>query len=441
MKLFIAILLSYSALTFGAGGVNGGGSDHLPSDHGAAWFLQGIPARTIKVCFQKDETKFPMSDADILAAFNYAMASWTQYIEDKKVNDVEEEEDDEINPIFFHVVTKYEILPKCGNEDLAVYLGYTNKQIDEVRASFFDPAAIAHKISYDDVKGWGKGFIWLQGLKDENFVWDKNEFLNLKGIFLHELGHVFGNDHRDGTIMDGTFAENLVDYEIPQDTFHWHFFKFMMTHIDWSEELIQCLTCSLVHEGGSLWLPGSRAEKETFKFLTDQYPTGEVVSRMELKVNGVEKLEGVYGVTDGHKTVNYPVHLLLNSLNFIFGNDAVFKRTLTIKEEEGEWTHIGSEIRSSNFTILSFMGWMEKDGKHIPVIFEGRSSTYENVSKYPEDRRPHSIIEKTYPYRLIALDGSERHVLFTKLKETKFNDEANEGKKQKRNLLHKILQK
>ncbi len=428
MKLLIALLILSSSFVY-AGGVNGGGSDHLPSDHGAAWFLEGIPARTIKVCFQKDEAKFPMADAEVIEAFSFAMTKWTEYIAEKDVNKIEEDEEDQINPLFFQVVTKYEILPKCGGEDLAIYLGYSNKQIEEVRASFFDPAAIAHKIFYNAEKGWGKGFIWLQGIKDEQFIWNKNENLNLKGIFLHELGHVFGNDHRDGTIMDGIFAENLVEYDIPVGSFHWNFFKFAMTHIDWSEELIQCLTCRLTHEGGTLWLPGSRAEKETFRFLTSSNPVGEVVTRMELKVVGEEKIEGVYSVTDGKTTKTYPVHLLLNSLNFMYGNDAVFKRTVTKKVQNGEWDNESSQIRSSNFTVLSFMGWMEKDGKDIPVIFEGKSSGFENMTKYPEDQPQNGLVEKTYPYRLIALDGKERHILFTKVKLTKFED--SEGKKKR----------
>lgn len=444
MKMFIALLLSYSALSFGAGGVNGGGSDHLPSDHGAAWFLEGIPARTIKVCFQKDEVKFPVSDEAILESFNYAMNQWANYIAEKKVNDVEQDDEDDLKPIFYQLVTKYEVIPKCGKEDLAIYLGYSNKEIEEIRSKLFDPFALAHKISYDHEKGWARGFIWLRGVEDDTnehpFIWDKNQFLNLKGILTHELGHVFGNDHRDGTIMGSMFAESLVEYEIPEGSFHWHLFKFAMTHIDWGEELVQCLNCQLVHEGGMLWLPGSRAEMETYKFLSGSQPKGTVVSKVEIIPTNDKQLDGVYSVTDGTRTINYPIHLLINSVNFTYGDSAVFKRSLSATVVEGEWTSTQTFEKSSNFAILNLMGWMEKDGVNIPLILEGKSSTYEAMTKYPEDARPRSIIEKTYPYRLIALDGKERHILFTKLQEVKFSDEDGEPEETKHSL-NKFLKK
>src|SRR5687767_7587410 len=96
LLLVTAILFSMSTAI--AGGVSGGGSDHLPDDFGAAWFLDSIPTRSFKVCFKQDFQKFPMQQSLVVESFKSAMNSWIQYIDDKKVNDTEAHEDDEIDP-------------------------------------------------------------------------------------------------------------------------------------------------------------------------------------------------------------------------------------------------------------------------------------------------------------------------------------------------------
>ncbi|MBA2404691.1 MAG: hypothetical protein H0V66_07960 [Bdellovibrionales bacterium] len=440
MKLLIFFLFSFllSAVAL-AGGVSGGGSDHLPDDYGAAWFLEGVPARTFKVCFMQDPQKFPMDQILVINTFKSAMDSWTAYISDKKVNDDEMEEGDEVDPLYMRIVTSYEILAHCGQEDLTVYLGYSNKEVEEIRAKLFDPYAMAHKLSFDKEKGWGKGFIWLRGIEKDEFLWDKNALLNLRGVLTHELGHVFGNDHRDGTIMAGSFSEQLILWEIPNDGMTWDFYKFFMSNIDWSEELVQCLTCKFVHDGGILWLPGSRAEKETFRFLTGASLKGTVVSRVNVIRFEKELFEGTYTVTDGHKTVTYPIFFPTNSLNFTAGEGSVFKRTLSRSSQDGEWSLENVILRSSDFAIINLTGWMEKDGKFIPLIFEGKSSPVELMSKYPEDEIRNAYVEKTYPYRLIALDGKERHILFAKFKVTKYEgDDGEEGRKLKQELLKNL---
>jgi len=318
-------------------------------------------------------------------------------------------------------VTEYEILAKCGKEDLTIYLGYTNKEVEEIRSKLFDPSALAHKVSYDKEKGWGKGFIWLRGIENLTFLWDKNSLLNLKGIFVHELGHVLGNDHRDGTIMTSTFSDYLYEDEISEGGVFWDFYKFYMTNIDWSEELVQCLTCNLIHENGILWLPGSRAERETFKFLTNDSLKGIAISKMVIDKISEDQIDGTYTVSDSERSKSYPITFLINSLNFTFGSSAIFKRALTWSFDQDSTTIKLGSVKSSDFTIFSFTGWMEKDGKSIPIIFEGKSSPLENFTKYPEDEDEDAYVEKTYPYRLIALDGKERYILFTKLQVTKLD--------------------
>lgn len=422
MKLIIfSLMMILSVQSFGAGGVNGGGSDHFPEDFGSAWFLDSTPGRTIKVCFQKDAASFPMNDKDIQDAFKFAMDSWEKYIQDKSVN--ESDPEDPRDPASYLIVTKYEILPKCGNEDLAIYLGYTNQMISDVRAKLFDPDGFAHKISYDLDKGWGKGFIWLKGIEDFKFLWDKNDFLNLKGIFIHELGHVFGNDHRDGTIMSSEFSE-MLQPEFYRGGFLWDLYKFHMTSIDWSEELVQCLSCKLLHEDGMLWLPGSKFEKETFKYLTGVYPSSEVKTTVQILPTTDYVVDGNYTVSEAAgMTKTYKFTLLLNSMNSMFGEASIFQTTRRwIDPNEPDSAMINTS--SSDFTVLSVMGWMEINGRDIPIVFEGKSADTIFIEKYPEDETDESVtVERTYPYRLVALDGKERYVLYTKLRKTNWEED------------------
>ncbi|MCX6126528.1 MAG: hypothetical protein NTV34_17475 [Proteobacteria bacterium] len=105
----------------------------------------------------------------------------------------------------------------CRNQssDLAILMG--DRPEDELfgpesayRKQYQNPAAYARLQNYDARKGWGKGLIWLHDGDPFQYINGDGKFTNLnfqkagvvETLIMHEVGHVFGNGHISGTIMD-----------------------------------------------------------------------------------------------------------------------------------------------------------------------------------------------------------------------------------------------
>jgi hypothetical protein len=415
--LVLSLLFSMQSL---AGGVNGGGSDHLPPDFGAAWFLQGLPERTIRVCIEQDVTAFPLDHQIVKAKFTEAMLAWEQYITTRKINDVEV--DEEIDPVMLHLVTKFRFQTNCQDADLTLYLGKTTPEIDQIRSQMFDPSAFAYRQKYDVETGWGKGLIWLSGVTaNGRFPWDKNDYLNLYGILLHELGHVFGIEHIPGTIMAADFADDIADFEIERGSFYWSFYRYSMTQLDQTDRLVQARDEFEQFPEADLWLKGSRAEREAFKFLTGRLPSGDATAKVHINkpAPDAQAITGHYTVSDQRGSYQFPVTFNMHSLNFSNGGRLVFARYRYF--QTGEHTSTAEKL-SEDFTLNSLTGYLVKGGLSYALVLEGTTPPYIGFTKYPEDMRENAILERVLPYRLQLLHGHESHVIYAKNKWLEFND-------------------
>jgi hypothetical protein len=337
------------------------------------------------------------------------MKTWQDYIVARKINEELDDEED-VDPTNLDIVTSFRFLTDCKSADLTIYLGVTTPQIDEIKKQMFDPIAFAHRLSYDEEMGWGKGIIWLKGLDASGFIWSLNDHLNLHGILLHELGHVLGNEHVDGTIMDSSFAEKLSDTEIPRDAFYWNLYKYEMTSIDSYSELVQLLSGIQVLPEGEMWIPGTRAEREAFQYMMGRSPQGLVKANLRFSnTQRDEALYGVYELNDDLGKISLPIVMPTHTLNFTFGERSIFSRFLSWQSPNG-----GGYIKwNSDSKIISLTGSMIFRGKPLALLFEGTSPIFEE-GQYPEDQREDAIVQHTYPYRLIALDGGMRHILYSK---------------------------
>lgn len=432
--MIFVLLLTALFSTAQAGGVNGGGSDHLPADFGAAWFLDGVPERSIGVCFVHDPTTFPVAPEDVKAQFTTAMKTWEDYIVTRKI-DVEADEEEDVDPIYLKLVTRFRFLTSCAQADLTIYLGTTTAEIDEIKKQMFDPIAFAHRQSYDEKMGWGKGIIWLKGLDSSGFIWNLNDHLNLRGILIHELGHVLGNEHMDGTIMDTAFAEKLFAIEIPRDAFYWDIYKNDMTSIDSYNELVQLVSGLQTLPEGGMWMAGTRAEAEAFRFVMGRSPVGTVKTNLRFEPTARdENLHGIYELRDDQGSISLPLTTPTHTLNFSFGDRNIFGRFLF--REDQNFTHYIKHNADSR--IISLTGSMVLRGKPLALLFEGSSPAFE-VPQYPEDRRDDAMIIHTSPYRLIALEGSARHVLYAKNKWQVFSDggERVQREQPQKNYIHR----
>lgn len=422
MASFLLPLLLLATQAF-AGGANGGGTDQLPDDYSTAWFLEGMSPRAVKVCIEKDESKFPLDTAIVKTQFFKALETWKTYIVERDIykddaDEIESEDQREIDPRIFRLTTDFRFQESCTDADLTIYLAVENKEVKEIKDSMFDPYAFVHRKTYDQKQGWGKGFLWVKGEIDGNFYWDKNKYLNLFGVFLHELGHIFGNEHIAGTIMDEKFGENLVEMEIDQDLgFWWKWYSFTMTNIDWTNELYQRFFGGSFPELG-MYIPGTRAEREAFQFALGRAPKGQVRTKVrfdDFPFNG-EILRGEYSVTDDDSGKTFPLSIRIASANVIGNDRHIFARLREFDpptDHDEEIPYVSSITLSGDTQLLSVMGWMEKDGRRIPIVFEGVAGQFD-MGQYAEDRKQDRLAERKYPYRMLGLDGENRHLLYGK---------------------------
>jgi hypothetical protein len=193
--LISAIGLALTCAQADSGGYeHGNGADPHRFDTGSAWYLG--PRRDVRVCFKK-EKEFPASESQVKEAIDFGFSTWEIY-HSRKV----QRRQPQLDPTFKRV-----LIPKCdGTEDLAFYLGSMNDRIAKARSNYENPLAFAERESFRPDRGWGKGFIWIGASSLVNW----GDIRNLKGILLHELGHVFGCSHTAFTIMDSGIDKHLT---------------------------------------------------------------------------------------------------------------------------------------------------------------------------------------------------------------------------------------
>ena len=221
----------------------GNGGDYLTAEYKSAWFLG--EGKTVLYCVDM-APNFGVSKEKAVKAINYAITTWSDYIETKKVNRRIPK---------MKLVTNWQQISNCdGTEDVAFYFGVRNEKVNRAMAQFFNPVAFAVKTHYDMKSGWGKGFIWVasrgsvsvaNGSTAQDFP-DWQTPYNLEGIILHETGHIFGNGHIPFTIMDKDFVHRLMEPHTHHDE-PFRYSQLMM--IDQARELAICDNCQQLING------------------------------------------------------------------------------------------------------------------------------------------------------------------------------------------------
>ena len=273
-SLIFGMIISLSLQSFSReGGYSGGGGDHRHMGSDSAWFLG---TQEIQYCIQRSP-KFVKSEAEINSNFISAVQTWKKYIQDRKVHsDVSQEIQLNLN---------YRFTGNCqGTEDLRLIFGIETAEVQKAKKQFQNPYSFAIRESYDVKNKMGKGFIWFDNegalfplAGDVGFPnWSKP--YTLHGMMLHELGHVLGIGHVDGTIMSQNMISTL-QFMDRTDSEDQKIGKTLLTHIDHKNILYFNLMSSsqIVVDGRFTYRKDDlQKSSELFKLFVDREPVGKV---------------------------------------------------------------------------------------------------------------------------------------------------------------------
>lgn len=278
MTLAITTYSQVSSSRTGGGGDSGGG-DNIKPESGSAWFLG---TETIQYCAEID-SKFGVPKEDIIPHLQNALKVWHDYV---GVHHAREKKDITLGSDL-KLATKSTLREKCdGKEDLKFYFGGSNAEIEKVKILYDNPSGFTHRSEYNVEKGWGKGFVWIapsKSIETTPSFPDWTSPYTLHGILLHEIGHVYGCQHIEGTIMSEKISERIKWAQmLPQYAF------WMMTAIDQNRTLLPTVA-PIIH--GLFGAPGkTEANLTLFTKLTGKPSKGNVSAQLIFKNEGNAEL-------------------------------------------------------------------------------------------------------------------------------------------------------
>lgn len=283
------------------GNEQGNGSDNKPEE--PAWFTGN---NAIRYCYDL-APEFGVDKYQVEYDLAVAFKTWSHYIISKDINEILQETfvqtrlspypDDwkkKIKPFAkkhkdkFTLATKSELMQNCdGSEDLKFYFGTNDTQTVAAKKAYYNPNAFSFKTTYDSKAGWGKGFVWFANKGEVDGTYPNWALTNrLRGFIIHELGHIYGNRHQDGTIMTGSISSLLASEQ--HTTQSQKEIEYRLTHIDHENELYQIAYSKKVHNykgrisGCFLQVEQQNCQKkdeEAFNLLTGKSPQGIVTTQ------------------------------------------------------------------------------------------------------------------------------------------------------------------
>lgn len=325
MKVSFILIWAFAAQVYAhSGGYSGGGGDHQDIGTGTAWYIGN---KKISYCIEKS-ANFGVGTVDLQQTFEKAAATWRQYILQRHIQmDLPPEHRLNLN---------FQYQGACqGSENLRLYFGVDSPEVVEAKKKYQKPYALSYRESYDVATGMGKGFIWLAQTGslfplagDTGFPnWTKP--FTVHGMMLHELGHVLGVGHLDGTIMR---EEMMATMQLMDSSEEWSLKRgeAKLTNIDDIKILFLRNYFDLVIPGRLTYRQDPLETAAIFHLFMGRNPVGEVQTSF---INGTP-FKWILGDDRGQVTFDISSSVKLqrqfNLLQRIFGAHYMDKYSTTL---------------------------------------------------------------------------------------------------------------
>lgn len=235
LSLSAGLSLSFSAA---AGTEHTGGADRVTLAE-TMFRSENPDTDGVSICFEKDES-FKISDADITNTIRWSYQSWVDYIRLKEVYYAK------LPGNLGIAMNVKSIHANCTEaDDLTIFLGKTPDAVKPALATLTAPLAFTEEYPGYEKKEWKRGLMWFakegsidaaKGLPRWTIAGDAGKsLLAFQKIMLHEMGHVFGNNHVRRTIMD-----QYIYYDVLMDMEHGAYRSSQPATIDSSYDELIC---------------------------------------------------------------------------------------------------------------------------------------------------------------------------------------------------------
>jgi hypothetical protein len=235
---WLIALLVLPQIGFPNGGESSGGhaDDYkLAPAFFLAWNEADV-SKPIDTCYEA-MAGFGFADDILVASIQDSFQAWAEYVGAKHVGEFLKD----------GIRKQVSIHSGCnGTEEFRVYFGVSNADVAPFLQSSSRTFGLAGRIAQ------GPGVVWIappQSFAADNGSeklpnWGPRSLGAFRGLMLHEIGHVFGNDHLDGTVMSREIGHYLTnDTSLLSSSSNVAFYS----KIDARRELIFCEDCRTVY--------------------------------------------------------------------------------------------------------------------------------------------------------------------------------------------------
>ena len=222
-RLFSLLCLCHWALPLtlkATGSFAGNGADNTSSLRDIAWFSDASAAlqkdKKIHWCLLRHKD-FQLSEEKSLELIQKAILKWKNYLDQKgfskdKIMSLAPNLEIKKGGIFWDL----QFDKQCNEKtEITFKLGIEDEEILKDSKKYQEPFVFSEKkVAYANAR-WSKGYVWFMNGKesgpfDQKQTPNWNQEIYFSALLIHELGHILGCRHVDGTIMRSDITKVLL---------------------------------------------------------------------------------------------------------------------------------------------------------------------------------------------------------------------------------------